>query len=699
MSKGKNKKIAGQNRRAEIPPLELRRWRSRIAVLRFTVDKFARNLFRYTLNNVFFGIALMVLIGLYIAVGSGLPVVREYFELNELEFFDAWPLKLMMLLLCLNLATVTLNRIPLTPPRYGVWCIHTGIVTLIVGTSLYYHLKVEGKTLIPVNHVVNLFYDSDERALYARVLKGEMYGMRPLPSLPRFGDYDDQHDPGRLRRKDLTGIHSFIPIGLQSDSSNELSSWLGLSQPVTVDVVGFYSYAEVQEDILDDPTSSEVGVEVIMDGKPPVMLRTTDPSASHQFVGATELEYRQVSDASLPDIRDSIDRLFALNAWLPNHPAEKFECGIGDPTKLKEGGYTISVESYNPAFPMFGTHEIVQALTLHIVPPSGKEFWRMILAGKTIQTDFKMDPATTPPFVKGNRQKAPIDNNLVLDFLVTDPAALLPTGSDEKHVLLTAGDKTLLDIHTSNSTPAQIRDFSAGGQIALNLDNQPITATVRRRNHFRILDRVVPTPKENQIKDQGESGAKQVLIARVTCGDWSQDVPMPCDLYSAPDPMVLEPMMPWAMGVVQIPGASAALQLQLGYTCRPTPAALHLKNFEMVPYPGGLATGNGMFRDFRSTLELTDPDGDTETQVASLNSPVYYDHGNWIFFQAGYDPDGQSSTIGVGNRPGVNIMLAGCIMIVLGLLYAFYVKPIVIRRMKLAALAKAAAKKSELVAQ
>src|SRR5271170_6688657 len=242
-----------------MPPLALRRRRFRILILHLPVDRFARILFRYTLNNVIFGITLMILIGGYIAVGSGLPWVREYFELNELEFFDAWPLKLMMLLLCLNLATVTLNRIPLTPPRYGVWCIHTGIVTLIVGSSLYYHLKVEGKTLIPVNHVVNLFYDSEERALYARVLKGEMYGMRPLESLPRFGNYDDRHNPARLRRKDLTGIHNFIPIGLQSDSSNELSDWLGLSQPVSIDIVGFYSYADVQENVLDDPSSKEVG--------------------------------------------------------------------------------------------------------------------------------------------------------------------------------------------------------------------------------------------------------------------------------------------------------------------------------------------------------------------------------------------------------------------------------------------------------
>jgi hypothetical protein len=652
-----------------------------------------RFLFRYTLNNVVFGITLMVLIALYVAVGSGLTGVREYFEMNELEFFNAWPLKILMLLLCLNLAVVTLNRIPLTPPRYGVWCIHSGIVTLIVGTSLYYHLKVEGKTLIPVSHLVNLFYDSGERALYARVLKGEMYGMRPLESLPRFGNYDGEHDPGRLRRGGLMGIDKFTPIGLQTDSAGVLASWLGVGQPVTLDVVGFYSYAEIVEDVLDDPGSNETGVSVAVSGSR-FMLRATDPTAAHQFFGSTELEYRQVSDGAMADIRASVDRLFDVSATISGGAVNGVEMGIGKGAVV--GPYVITVESYNPAFPMFGTHEVVQALTLHVVHGK-REFWRMILGGRTLQTDFKMDPATTPPMVKGNRQKEPIDKDLVLGFRVSDPAALLPTGGDDKHVLLTAGSRGLVDIHISMSAPTKVSDLTGGGEITLAQDGAPVTGVVRRADHFRVVSHVVPTPREKQIKDVGESGAKQVVVVRVKCGNWSQDVPVPCDLYAAPDPMVLEPMMPWAMGVVQIPGANAALQLQLGYTCRPMPVALLLKNFEMVPYSGGMATSNTMFRDFRSTLEMTDGDGHVETDVTSLNSPIYYDHGNWIFFQAGYDPDGQSSTIGVGNRPGVVVMLTGCVMIVLGLLYAFYAKPIVIRRMKAGAIARAERKKAEMM--
>jgi hypothetical protein len=653
-----------------------------------------RSIFRFTLNSVIFGIAVMVLIALYIAIGSGVPSVREYFEMNELEFFNAWPLKVLMVLLCLNLAVVTLNRIPLTPPRYGVWCIHCGIITLIMGTSLYYHLKVEGKTLIPLGHMVNLFYDSGERALYARVLKGELYGMRPLPALPRFGNYDASHDPQRLHRRSLSGIGSFTPIGLPSGTGNDLQSWLGLSKPVSIDIVGFYSYADVVEDVLNDRASNETGVDVDVQQRKAgenshFMLRTIDPSAAHQFYGSTELEYRQVSPESLGDIEASVGKLFDLSASIDGKNLARTPLGIGK--KVDIGGYGITVESFNPAFPMFGTHEEVQAMTLHIEPPAGKgvkEFWRMILGGRSLQTDFKMDPATTPPFVKGNRQKEPIDKSLVLGFNLSDPAALMPTGSEDKHVFLTTGTKTLIDIHVSMNAASEISDLSAGGEVGLLDGSDVIPATVRRRDHFRVVSHVEPTAKENQNKDQGDSGTKQVAVVRVKCSDFSQDVPVPCDLYAAPDPTILEPMIPWSMGLVQIPGASAPLQLQLGFTCRPMPVAMLLKNFEMVPYAGGMAGGSTMFRDFRSTLELTDADGNRQTAVASLNEPVYYDHGSWIFFQAGYDPDGQSSTIGVGNRPGVIVMLSGCVLIVSGLLYAFYVKPIVIRRMKNAALAR-----------
>src|SRR6185503_14026670 len=60
-------------------------------------------------------------------------------------------------------------------------------------------------------------------------------------------------------------------------------------------------------------------------------------------------------------------------------------------------------------------------------------------------------------------------------------------------------------------------------------------------------------------------------------------------------------------------------------------------------------------------------------------------------FQATAASDGEAWTgLGVGNRRGVVPMLAGCILIALGLIYAFTVKPMIIRRMKRIALQTAA---------
>ncbi len=359
------------------------------------------------------------------------------------------------------------------------------------------------------------------------------------------------------------------------------------------------------------------------------------------------------------------------------------------------GGYSVNLESFNPAFPLFGTHEPVQALTLHIVtksPAPAREFWRMILAGRTLQTDFKMDPANTPPMVKGNRQKEPLDKDLVLQFSFDDAADLMPSqGGEEKYTLLTSGDKTLICVHTSFTQPTTIQDFSNGGQIPLNIEGSDVTADVSRVAHVSISSRVVPTPTARREKDLGESGVKQVVMIRVSCGDWSQDVAVPCDLYAAPDPALQEPFDPWSLGTVRVPGASAPLQLQLGSVPLPLPALLTLRKFELVHYPGGDGD-NGPFRDFRSTLEIQDATGERSVGVTSGNNPIYFDGGRYIFFQAGYDPDERFTVIGVGNRPGVGIMVGGCVMIVAGLLYAFYVKPTIIRRMKAAALARSASR-------
>jgi cytochrome c biogenesis factor len=148
-------------------------------------------LYRHTLASVPFGITLMALIAIYIAIGSGFPSVRSHFEMSDLQFFNAWPLKVLMGLLVWTLATVTIERIPFTPPRYGVWCVHAGIITLIAGMAYYYTYKIEGQVIVPLGQTVDHFYDGTDRALYVR-LSGINVGQDILWSLPRYHDYSPE---------------------------------------------------------------------------------------------------------------------------------------------------------------------------------------------------------------------------------------------------------------------------------------------------------------------------------------------------------------------------------------------------------------------------------------------------------------------------------------------------------------------------
>lgn len=126
-----------------------------------------RGPFRLLLNvfsSVWLGITLLTLLFIYSSVGSaGYPThlnildpahwvalrQRPWFEMTEFEWFHWWPFKLIIALICTNLVVATLRRIPFNIINLGVWLIHTGIITLALGSVWYFSTKVEGDA--PVN--------------------------------------------------------------------------------------------------------------------------------------------------------------------------------------------------------------------------------------------------------------------------------------------------------------------------------------------------------------------------------------------------------------------------------------------------------------------------------------------------------------------------------------------------------------------
>ena len=95
--------------------------------------------------------------------------------------------------------------------------------------------------------------------------------------------------------------------------------------------------------------------------------------------------------------------------------------------------------------------------------------------------------------------------------------------------------------------------------------------------------------------------------------------------------------------------------------------------------------GSHVPKDYRCDLRVT-REGRERKETLSLNNPVKL--GPYQLSQDRWEPatGGQPSVIflGVRSRPGLPAIWAGCSMIVAGLLWAFYVKPLLLRRRRTA---------------
>jgi hypothetical protein len=675
-------------------------------------------LFNRTLNSVWFGIITMLLVAAYIAIGSGRPDVREYFEMDEMAFFQAWPLKVLMAVLVANLVTVTFLRIPFTLPRYGVWMIHAGIVILIYGMAYYYSLKQEGLAFVPRGATVSHYYDRWERSLYMRIDGQNTGGDELLKDLPRFHATDDRladSEDRKLSRK-LRGIEPLVAAGAGQDGKfNRLTDALGIPGNLRLDVVGYWPYATVMSTYVamgpSGGADAKTGFKVIAttsSGQSFEQGWAVGADGETVQVGEVEIEHRELgSPQAIPAIASMVGKFHHLDITIAGKTTP-LDVALGG--KYEVGGYTLAVTEFNPAFPAMNG-QIVQLLTLMVTPPaeSGiKPFRRQLIPGREAVTDWKLDVEGAGPM--GKRQKEPLDPNLVTRYTFSDPLRLLPTEARAKKLILTAGEKSYL-VETSVAGPASFEELKEPRKSfpLRTSDEGEVTITLERGDNLRRVEDVVEVAKEKRNRNAGEAGLFQVLAVRASIkggafDGWNQTVLVPFQQWALTSP--------WRGGELKLPGVQHTIQLQLGQRVRPIapdmttgkPAEVTLEKFELVSYAGGDAM-SGMQRDFKSTLKVVEGNGNARTATAHMNSPVYFGPGPvfggistfgdsfWTLFQAQWDPQGQRFTVlGVGNRPGVYTMTLGCVLMAVGLIWAFYIKPLIIRSRKNKAIKEAEAK-------
>jgi hypothetical protein len=676
-------------------------------------------IFRNVLNSVPFGIVMMVAIGLYIAVGSGWVELREWLEMDELLFFNWWPLKLMIVLLIANLTIVTIVRIPFTPPRYGVWTIHMGIILLVSSLSAYYSFKTEGLMPLVKGRTTNHYYDRWERALYVRSAFGTGTPIT-LPGLPRFHEYDEAFGNAtyldRPALRDLEPQVRAVDVKTDQRSLVSLSQSLGLKDPITLDVIGYYPYAAAERWKID-PKINSTGLRVSNADHPETATWMVARQAAEAVIpiGEAVLEHRHVPTQADIDISTGAAKRLHKLTITSGEVNETDFVEPGEEIEVGKTGYTIKVEGFTPQFALSDGKSSADALTVLITHRDGvtdKTFRRTILSEKQggneggeapttqpagVQTDFELDVEGAGPFGKRKRDGL-LDAKIQLKYAFNDPTKLLPTmqASTVKYLLFTSDDTagiTMLRVSSREASVVNKADYKVDLTITApppifdggSGERELGKLVIERNDHVALSNDIVAIPPSQRNREESRAGAGQMVKVRVKCGDWHQDVPVPFDSFAAENN--------WPSPKIQVPGATGEFQLMLGNALLPLPVVVRLENFEPVPYAGGEANGAAFMRDFRSTISMIDTEsGRSERATASLNSPAFYAMPSrvpfmpgmsWLFSQATWNPNNLDFTVlQVGNRPAVFMMVTACGMIFVGLMYAFYARPFVVKAMK-----------------
>ncbi len=134
-------------------------------------------------------------------------------EMSELEFYAWWPLNLLLYLFMTNMVVTTVRRIEFTFVNIGVLTVHTGIITLALGSAYYALLKQEGDTLLTAGPIDTAtgdtapgppepgFFDNTRTVLRVRQIRstadkvrlqippGLEWEQRPLTGVPRYNEY------------------------------------------------------------------------------------------------------------------------------------------------------------------------------------------------------------------------------------------------------------------------------------------------------------------------------------------------------------------------------------------------------------------------------------------------------------------------------------------------------------------------------
>lgn len=352
-----------------------------------------------------------------------------------------------------------------------------------------------------------------------------------------------------------------------------------------------------------------------------------------------------------------------------------FDVSEGQKLPIEGTDYVLTVEELRPSWPLMspGFERARTPIALVWVETPARQFQRSVL-DRYPELNQDRDRAGKKILPSGGL----VDDNLELTyfdasrnrFLVVSGESIQPT------LIYTApGGQRTIKPYTKGET----FKTADGGEFTL------VDLIVKPR--VENMPSVIPPNNRRSLGDVTRTQSLIRVHLASKDGHWARHVWVPFSNYNTLHDITTPTR------VNDIPGFGP-IQLIYGRADRPLPATLVLEKLQTDFYPGEVQA-----REWTSYFRYKDEaSGAIQQGKAYLNNT--YGLGGWRLFQSQAPADGKSWTVlGVGNRSGVLTMLAGCIMIALGMTYAFSVKPTLVRRRKARIAASAKQKAEEMMSQ
>lgn len=747
-------------------------------------------------SNLWFGIALAVLLFIYCSIGSAIPPIRQlpWLEMTEFQWFHWWPFNVLVVLFGLTMVTVTVRRIPLRKMNLGVWMIHSGIVILTLGSYLYFGTKVEGDApvfrrqvvinlpglesprslvVLPGNsaevavgpdvwrftiqstnhkwpilseenagqeayavnvrvdppggdsfirqllagypqytedvipskgravkitgeklvnkdlsltldyHPTEYFHIMDTWALFVRRKGEEEWHERPLNDLPRYHDrissreqvFYDPHEAPELRPIDI----KVPPAG----PDDPLAS-------ANVHVTGYLRHAQMQRQWREGGDRLNPLLQVgVLGGGPTESfeLLALDPVRNTAADGLVQFVW--LSDSSQIESLPSDSRAM-LHISVPGTDAKLdvplTQADIGGDFRPIEGSqfaYKLTNLQNNLALP--GRSQSVSIAMLEIKTPEGNTIRRWVSDKPEFTRDMH-DKSADPHDVEASQP---------------DPR-IVTTYTPQSAPLIFAGHPGGVQFVFNGSQGRQIsKDVRVGETLdvvpglALRVDSFVAAAV------GEVKPYIVPRSKrDSDVRELFSMVRLEVNSGRGTEVEW-----LPFNQYAFPgDEYVYQGRFGYLPRTFRLADGSE-IEVLFSRKRMPLPNAVSMEDFQLDTHLGGYSGSTSTIRNYISRLRFYDDGKWTEPTAIAVNQPTEY--GGFWYFQSTWDkPPSQDASagmnytgLGIGNREGVYVQLAGCCIAVIGMIFAFYVKPVMKRRRMEEQRAKAFGGRSEAVDQ